>query len=173
MPTDTERLDWLTNCGDLGEIRLDYDLEGQPMLEWSVWNEEQGFTSPRAAIDAAMEQHQRQAEALKALPDAFGFAENGTCVSRSELDTAPLKPMSETLETLQEWRKVDAVEPPLNQAPVQSKSATYVLVVDAKARMAVAYFYRYSTGELGMVSGKAIGQPTHWMPLPDPPTEQP
>jgi hypothetical protein len=46
----------------------------------------------------------------------------------------------------------------------------YVLTVDAKGRMAVAYFERSSTGELNHVSAKPTGAPTHWMFLPDPPS---
>jgi hypothetical protein len=46
---------------------------------------------------------------------------------------------------------------------------TYVLVVDNKGRMAVAWFTDHSCGKPQVVSGKAIGAVTHWMPLPDPP----
>ena len=68
MPTDTERLDWMTRWFDLGDIRLDPDLEGQPLIEWSVWNEPpEGFTNPRDAIDAGMARHTEQEARMRSL----------------------------------------------------------------------------------------------------------
>lgn len=70
-----------------------------------------------------------------------------------------------------EWQSIETNEPPIQTFVVgQGRSEKpYVLAVDAKGRMAVVYFHRYSTGELGMTSAKPIGMATHWMPLPEPP----
>jgi hypothetical protein len=65
--TDTDRLDWLAKFADKGVIRLDYDLEGCPVIFWSVFNDGEGFTNPRDAIDAAMIQGQAELHALEDL----------------------------------------------------------------------------------------------------------
>ena len=68
------------------------------------------------------------------------------------------------------WNAIATVPPPIQTFKDGAWSEKpYVLAVDAKGRMAVVYFHRYSTGELGMTSAKPIGEPTHWMPLPIPP----
>jgi len=70
MVTDTERLDWLTGFCDKGAIRLDYDLEGCPVMFWSAWNESPGFTNPRDAIDAAMKESAEQLERIGLLNES-------------------------------------------------------------------------------------------------------
>lgn len=72
---------------------------------------------------------------------------------------------------MSDWQPIKTTEPPIQTFVVGQgwSEKPYVLVVDAKGRMAVAYFHRYSTGELGMTSAKPIGEPTHWMQLPEPP----
>ena len=65
MPSDTERMDWLTGFCDKGVIRLDYDLEGCPVMFWSAFNEpSEGFTNPRDAIDDAIRKTESQLQAF-------------------------------------------------------------------------------------------------------------
>jgi hypothetical protein len=71
---------------------------------------------------------------------------------------------------MSEWKPVWVVMPPINTA---KNPKPYVLAVDNKGRMSVGYAYRVSTGELSWTFAKPIGTPTHWMPLPDPPTSEP
>ena len=46
----------------------------------------------------------------------------------------------------------------------------YVLCVDSRGRTSVGYPIRYSYG-VRFIFSKPIGDPTHWMPLPDSPQE--
>lgn len=68
-----------------------------------------------------------------------------------------------------EWRSLKMTEPPV-AITFNDKPKPYVLAIDSKDRMSVGWAYRYSTGKLGWTFAKPIGQPTHWMPLPTPPT---
>ena len=75
---------------------------------------------------------------------------------------------------MSEWISVVERKPPTSVfTPGQGQSPqVYVLVCDTKARMAVAWFYGYQNGSVRCVSGKAIGEVTHWMPLPSPPSAE-
>jgi hypothetical protein len=67
---------------------------------------------------------------------------------------------------LLQWVSVEDRKPPINSV---NKPQPYVLAIDAKDRMSVGYARLYSTGELWWTFAKPIGEPTHWMPLPNPP----
>ena len=65
------------------------------------------------------------------------------------------------------WRDITSTPPPATEWKPANRE--YLLVVDAKGRMSIAYCYNSSTGEIGWTMAKPIGAVTHWMPLPPPP----
>lgn len=72
-----------------------------------------------------------------------------------------------------EWQPIETGKPPPIQRFIsgqgwQPSKPPYVLLVDAKDRMSVGYARATSYGYT-WVFAKPIGQPTHWMPLPDAP----
>ncbi len=71
---------------------------------------------------------------------------------------------------IEQWRNIETDPPVLTELTVAIRGKPYVLAVDAKGRMSVGYPYRHSTGEVGWVFAKPIGEPTHWMPLPEAPS---
>lgn len=74
----------------------------------------------------------------------------------------------------QEWSDVMTHKPPLQRFVSgqgwQPALAPYVLAVDVKGRMSVGYAIAYDAGGYHWAFAKPIGEPTHWMPLPDPPS---
>ena len=69
------------------------------------------------------------------------------------------------------WRDLKKHTPPIRDFS-KPKVKPYVLVVDAKGRMSIAYAFEYSSGEIGWTMAKPIGTVTHWMRLPEPPNEE-
>jgi hypothetical protein len=67
----------------------------------------------------------------------------------------------------QGWLNLKTTTPPLLDAHGATKP--YVLAVDSKGRMTVAYAYQHPTGEIEWIMAKPVGVVTHWMPLPQPP----
>ena len=69
------------------------------------------------------------------------------------------------------WRDVKSNEPPLQEWKSGQgwSEKQYVLAVDAKGRMSIAYAYRHSANTVIWTMAKPIGAVTHWMPLPEPP----
>jgi hypothetical protein len=69
---------------------------------------------------------------------------------------------------MNEWISIDDRLPDfLEPWDKRDKPKPYVLAVDAKGRMSVAY--RYSNHPQAWTMAKPIGTVTHWMPLPEPP----
>lgn len=64
------------------------------------------------------------------------------------------------------WLPIGTDQPPLSDL---GRTKNYILAVDSKGRMSVAYAYRHSAGMIQWVMAKPIGEVTHWMPLPVPP----
>lgn len=74
----------------------------------------------------------------------------------------------------QQWRSIESAPPTRKFISGQGwvpKDKPYVLAVDVKGRMSVGYTHQASTGETCWTFAKPIGRPTHWMPLPEPPSE--
>lgn len=60
---------------------------------------------------------------------------------------------------MSEWK-------PISSAPKSQFDKLYILACDSKGRMAIGYFM-YNIFR----TAKPIGQPTHWMTLPEPPKQ--
>jgi len=86
-------------------------------------------------------------------------SEADNCDAQSGLSPAPL---------LGGWRDLKTHTPPIRDFS-KPKVKPYVLVVDSKGRMSIAYAFEYSSGEIGWTMAKPIGTVTHWMRLPKPP----
>lgn len=75
-----------------------------------------------------------------------------------------------------EWNDCMEQKPPMRQfisgQGWQPAKLPYVLAVDGKDRMSVGYATKYADPSRGYhwTFAKPIGEPTHWMPLPDPPS---
>ena len=63
-----------------------------------------------------------------------------------------------------------SVTPPLCETGRFQNDKPYVLAIDTKNRMSVGYCWKASKGEICWTFAKAIGEVTHWMPLPPPPS---
>jgi len=68
---------------------------------------------------------------------------------------------------LADWISIDDRLPECREAWETAKAKPYVLAVDAKGRMTVAY--RSGQHPQQWTMAKPIGTVTHWMPLPEPP----
>lgn len=72
--------------------------------------------------------------------------------------------------SLSQWISVKDRLPPL-RVHGSRQPAPYVLACDAKGRMSVGYAAEHSSGHIWTFA-KPIGEPTHWQPLPDRPTDR-
>lgn len=78
---------------------------------------------------------------------------------------------------MDKWFDVMKDKPPMRRfvsgQGYQPTKIPYVLAVDVKGRMSVGYATEHSGYQQGYrwTFAKPIGEPTHWMPLPDPPTD--
>lgn len=87
--------------------------------------------------------------------------------------TANVRDAARILEAYQAkaWRPIETAPPPMQRfsgGAWQPSEPPYVLAVDAKGRMSVGYARENSEGYTWTFA-KPIGQPTHWMKLPEPP----
>lgn len=77
--------------------------------------------------------------------------------------------------TTSEWIDPIRKKPPIRRFVSgqgwQPAKLPYVLAVDVKGRMSVGYASEHSGERNGYrwTFAKPIGEPTHWMPLPEPP----
>lgn len=103
------------------------------------------------------------------LPDSdeVTWAENR--INESDVEYVPASELA-AVTAERAWQPISILPPLREFLPGQSyKEKPYVLVVDAKGRMSIAYAHRLSKGELHWAMAKPIGEVTNWMPLPTPP----